>query len=91
MKCPHCSESISLFAPAVFGPAKPGGVRRCPHCSGQFAITADKKQAVMVALLASVLGFFLLRPIPMVGSALWGVGVVAAVFVVAARLKKHGD
>jgi hypothetical protein len=70
------------------GPTKPGGARLCPHCGQSFAITADKKLAVMTAIGVAVVGFFLLRPIPYVGGGLWGASAIAAAFVVAARLKK---
>ncbi len=88
MNCPHCTKSVSLFSPAIMGPTKPGGARLCPHCGERFAITADPKKAVLAAVGVGVIGFFLLRPIPTVGAALWGMGVVIAVFVLAAKLKK---
>ena len=87
MNCPHCSKSISLFSPAIFGPTKPGGARLCPHCEGKFAITGDPKIAVVVAIGVAVVGFFVLRPIPVVGGPLWGFVTVFATFVAAARLK----
>lgn len=88
MNCPHCSKSVSLFSPAIFGPTKPGGVRLCPHCEGKFSITADVKIAAVVAIGVAVVGFFVLRPIPVVGAPLWGFATVFATFAFAARLKK---
>lgn len=88
MNCPHCQKSISLLSPALMGPSKPGGSRKCPHCGGLFSITADKKLAVLVAATAAVISFLVLRPIPYVGPALCGAATVTAVFVIAARLKK---
>jgi hypothetical protein len=88
MKCPHCPKSISLLSPAIMGSTKPGGARLCPHCGEKFAITADPKMAVLAAVGAAVIGFFVLRPIPYVGIGLWGAGAVAAIFIFAARLKK---
>jgi hypothetical protein len=88
MNCPHCTKSIGLFSPAIMGPTKPGGARICPHCGEKFAITANAKTAVLAAVGAAVVGFFVLRPIPYVGVGLWGMGAVAAIFIFAARLKK---
>ena len=88
MNCPHCSKPISFLSPAVMGPTKPGGARLCPHCGEKFAITADPKMAAIAAVGGAVVGFFLLRPIPTVGYALWGISAVVAIFVFAARLKK---
>ena len=88
MICPHCQKNVSLFSKALMAPTKPGGSRPCPHCQQPFAITADPMKALLVVLVATVLGFFLLRPIPYVGSALWGAAVVFAAFLLAAKLKK---
>jgi hypothetical protein len=91
MQCPNCSKSVSFLSPAIMGPSKPGAGRTCPHCGEKFAITADPKMAVLAAVGAAVIGFFVLRPIPYVGIGLWGAGAVAAVFIFAARLKKFGS
>ncbi len=70
------------------GPAKNGAPRVCPHCQGSFVITADKKLAFITALSAAIIGFFVLRPIPVIGGPLWGFVAVVATILVAARLKK---
>lgn len=88
MKCPHCSANISPFSPAIMGPTKPGGARKCKQCNNMFSITSDKKIAIIVAVTTAVIGFFVLRPIPTFGPALWGVVTALATFLAAARLKK---
>jgi uncharacterized paraquat-inducible protein A len=88
MNCPYCTKAISIFSPTIMGASKLGATRACPHCGKKIAITADPKMAAIAAIGAAVVGFFVLRPIPYVGMALWGVGAVAAIFIFAARLKK---
>ncbi|GLU40007.1 hypothetical protein [Pseudomonas sp. NBRC 100443] len=88
MKCPHCSTSINPFSPAIMGPSKPGGARECKQCNNKFSITADKKVAVIAAVATAAVGFFVLRPVPTVGPALWGFATVLVTFLAAARLKK---
>lgn len=88
MKCPHCAVSISPLSPVIMGPTKPGGARECKACNNKFTITADKKIAVIAAVATAIIGFFVLRPIPTAGPALWGVTVAAVTFIAAARLKK---
>ncbi len=87
MQCPHCSAKISPFSPAIMGPPKPGGARECKQCNNMFAITVDKKIAVAVAGATAIVGFFVLRPIPTAGPALWGFATVLVTFLAAARLK----
>jgi len=72
----------------MLGPTKPGGARTCPHCGQKFAIAADKKLALVVAVGTAALGFFLLRPIPYVGPILWGLVPVTLTYISAARLQK---
>jgi len=92
MKCPHCSSSISPFSLVIMGPPKPGGARECKQCNNKFSITADKtadkKVAVIAAVATAAVGFFVLRPVPTVGPALWGFATVLVTFLAAARLKK---
>lgn len=88
LNCPHCSKSISPFAPAVFGPAK-DGVRLCPHCGEKFAMTIDKKVALIVGVIVSMVGFFVLRPIPGIGAPLWGGVTVCAALIAGVRLVKQ--
>ncbi|WP_275629643.1 hypothetical protein [Pseudomonas sp. 273] len=43
---------------------------------------------MIAAVATAVVGFFVLRPIPTVGPALWGFTTVLVTFLAAARLKK---
>lgn len=88
MQCPHCSTKISPFSPAIMGPTKPGGARECKQCNNFFSITLDKKIAAIDAVATAGIGFFVLRPIPTLGAALWGFTTVLVTFLAAARLKK---
>ncbi len=91
MKCPHCAKSISHFSPVILGVGRLDAKKLCPHCAGPFSITGNLALALAVGVITLIAGFFLIRPIPWVGAALWGFTSVALPFMVAARLKKFEE
>ena len=80
MKCPRCSQSISLFSKALNSWRRQ---KKCPHCAGEFRIFLSWKWAAILFIPAVIASVIANRAFGTVGSSL----VMAIVVVLCMRLK----
>jgi len=90
MKCPHCSEKLSLLSKAL---NKFGNPKVCPKCERKIRLVPNIKLILILTIPVFILHIFVLKPLVILAgfSGSGVVGIWAALTVILTMQLKSAD